>query len=256
MLAFIIQICGNPISVKATDVLLESADTYNCTTRDIIFNAVTPDDVEVEMERHSVEWNYPLEREKSSKCPNLIQIGYRGPVELRQSCAMSHFKLWNMVQHMTDPVLILEHDAEFIREFDPEFEIQDGTIIGINDPRGATRKANVYSSGVEAAYREAVPSITGDFINGYPDCVLDAPCVDSGVLTPPFGAAVPQGLAGNSAYILTPGAAVDLVNAVYQYGLWPNDAIMCRQILGNECLKQLYPYVTKVQGTPSTTTPV
>ena len=63
---------------------------------------------------------------------------------------------------------------------------------------------------------------------------------------------VPQGLPGNSAYIIKPNAAKKLVNLVNEYGLWPNDAIMCKQLIFEMgCTKK---HFTQVQGTRSTTT--
>jgi len=62
---------------------------------------------------------------------------------------------------------------------------------------------------------------------------------------------VPQGLAGNSAYIIKPAGANNLLNAVKEHGLWPNDAIMCKQLIPR--LGVTKEYYTRVQGLPSTT---
>ena len=63
---------------------------------------------------------------------------------------------------------------------------------------------------------------------------------------------VPQGLAGNSAYIIKPAGAKQMIELVDEYGLWPNDAIMCKQLVkGLGVTKKFY---TKVQRTRSTTT--
>jgi GR25 family glycosyltransferase involved in LPS biosynthesis len=63
---------------------------------------------------------------------------------------------------------------------------------------------------------------------------------------------VPQGLAGNSAYIIKPAGAQNLLKAVKEYGAWPNDAIMCKQLIPNMGVTRSF--YTKVQGLPSTTT--
>ena len=63
---------------------------------------------------------------------------------------------------------------------------------------------------------------------------------------------IPQGLAGNSAYIVKPRGARNLLNAVHKYGLWPNDALMCKQIIPN--IGVTTSFYTTLQGTPSTTT--
>ena len=63
---------------------------------------------------------------------------------------------------------------------------------------------------------------------------------------------VPQGLAGNSAYIMKPSGAKKMLDLVAQFGLWPNDAIMCRQLIPTLGVSKTS--FTGVQGLPSTTT--
>ena len=62
---------------------------------------------------------------------------------------------------------------------------------------------------------------------------------------------MPQGLAGNSAYIIKPAGAKSILDAAREHGLWPNDALMCKQIISN--LGVTKTYYTRVQGLPSTT---
>ena len=47
---------------------------------------------------------------------------------------------------LDEPVVVLESDAIFTRKFDFKDLTKDfkGGIIGLNDPRGATRKARVF----------------------------------------------------------------------------------------------------------------
>ena len=63
---------------------------------------------------------------------------------------------------------------------------------------------------------------------------------------------VPQGLAGNSAYFIKPEGAEQMISLVYKYGMWPNDALMCRQLVNG--LGVTRKFYTKVQGLKSTTT--
>ena len=64
---------------------------------------------------------------------------------------------------------------------------------------------------------------------------------------------VPQGLAGNSAYVITPKGARKLLDKVDEIGMWPNDALMNRQFF--PWMQVVYPYYTEVQkGLKSTTT--
>jgi GR25 family glycosyltransferase involved in LPS biosynthesis len=65
--------------------------------------------------------------------------------------------------------------------------------------------------------------------------------------------AMPQGLAGNSAYIIKPKFADMLLMKLKEKGGWPNDAIMCKQFFPMQ-LKVVYPYYTTIQGIKSTTT--
>ena len=62
---------------------------------------------------------------------------------------------------------------------------------------------------------------------------------------------VPQGLAGNSAYFMKPSGAKKMIDLTAEYGMWPNDALMCRQLVPT--LGQTKTYYTYVQGTESTT---
>jgi hypothetical protein len=64
---------------------------------------------------------------------------------------------------------------------------------------------------------------------------------------------VPDGLAGNSAYVITPAAAKKASKLQSSIGIWPNDALLCKQLFP-ENLKSYYPYITKVEQRRSTTT--
>jgi hypothetical protein len=44
----------------------------------------------------------------------------------------------------------------------------------------------------------------------------------------------------------------DLLEKTSEIGIWPNDALLCRQFF--PWLQHYYPYFTKVQGSASTTT--
>ena len=141
----------------------------------------------------------------------------------------SHYSLWKHCVEINEEVLILEHDAYFIKQIPIDVILEwDYQIIGINDPLGATRKAREFKRLIELD----------------PNFVQNVPSIDE------FN--VPQGIAGNSAYIITPEGAERCMSAVFKYGLWPNDAIMCKQLVrGMGVTKHHY---TRIQGLPSTTT--
>ena len=63
---------------------------------------------------------------------------------------------------------------------------------------------------------------------------------------------VPQGLAGNSAYFIKPSGARKMVELSKEHGMWPNDALMCKQLIPT--LGVTRNFYTRIQGLRSTTT--
>ena len=63
---------------------------------------------------------------------------------------------------------------------------------------------------------------------------------------------IPQGLAGNSAYVIKPAGAIKMIELAQEHGMWPNDALMCYQLI--ESLGVTRNFYTRVQGLRSTTT--
>ena len=122
---------------------------------------------------------------------------------------------------------------------EPEYTGQfTGGVIGLNDPIGATRKARVFDEKVKQTRLDALPGKLGISTVPYVDDAGDDP--------------LPCGLAGNSAYIIKPWAAKKLLEKTVEIGVWPNDALMCRQFF--PWLQVYFPYYTTVQRTASTTT--
>ena len=174
-------------------------------------------------------WNYPLNASnRFDEKTGMTLNGYRtNSLSKVFSCLISHARLWLRCVQKNEPIMILEHDAIFTRKFDPDFEWEGG-VLGLNDPRGAT-----FSS---ALYHQKV-SEQGHGIH-------DAPYVAD--------VSRPQGLAGNSAYIIKPHAAKELLEKMKEVGGWPNDALMCKQHF--DWIKVIYPYATGLQNVRSTTT--
>ena len=136
--------------------------------------------------------------------------------------------LWKMCIEKNEPIMILEHDAIFIRPFDDTaFMKAECDIISMNDPRGATRRAQDFHEKLQQGHQT----------------IKRVPTIDDLM--------VPQGLPGNSAYIIKPSGAKKMLNLVKEYGSWPNDALMCKQLIQSIASSRVY--YTKVQGTPSTT---
>jgi hypothetical protein len=142
--------------------------------------------------------------------------------------------------------MVLEHDARFKNRFKIEYLTDHTTfknptsnppskinftkgVIGLNQAVGATRKSRVYDENLVHCGVNRVLSVDG-----------------------PNDPPLPSGLAGNSAYIIYPEAAKALLDKTAEVGIWPNDAIMCRQMF--PWLYHFKPYFTSVEPMPSTTT--
>ena len=165
-----------------------------------------------------------------------IQSGlYKTPYETavtekRIACFLSHYHLWKKCAESEESIFIFEHDAIFTRKVDIDrLCTSKYQVIGLNDPRGATRRSAQYHTAVSLSTLDIVP----------------VPKIDDDK--------IPQGLAGNSAYFLKPDGAKKLLDLTHEYGAWPNDALMCKQLMPRT-LGVVRKYCTKVQGVKSTTT--
>lgn len=194
------------------------------------FEATTPEFANVSLQAAGFKWSYPWEGESIDFASGLTLKSYPTAYkERRVACFMSHYRLWYESMTKDYPILVLEHDALFVHQLDYSFILDSKyDIIGINNPLMATRRAKKFFDIVKSSPAELQPVPTIDEFN------------------------IPQGLAGNSAYIIKPAGAKNLIEAVKQYGAWPNDAIMCKQLIPNMGVTRMF--YTKVQGLPSTTT--
>jgi GR25 family glycosyltransferase involved in LPS biosynthesis len=229
MKAHVIQIEGNEISQKGTDILIASSNKVKNKFSIEKFDAITSKMTDALMVGNGLKWKYPWQGQETDLKTGLIKTAYQTEIkENRIACALSHWLLWHKCKTLDEPILILEHDAIFIKKLDYNSILKNNyDIIGINSPAAATRRAHQFHDIVQskAAWIQPTPDI--DEFN------------------------VPQGLAGNSAYIIKPAGASNLLNAVKEHGLWPNDAIMCKQLIPR--LGVTKEYYTRVQGLPSTT---
>jgi GR25 family glycosyltransferase involved in LPS biosynthesis len=228
MKAFVITMMNDRYSLASAKKTIQTAEQMSEDLDIEMFRAVTPDKIK------DTTYSYPVEGETSTY-EGMTLVGYKArDVGKKIACSLSHMNLWNKCVQLDEPMLILEHDAVFIRKFRPGKilkSIDDGDVLMINDPRGATRRGMVYHENI----------IKNDF----------GVHVVEGVNTPDEN--VPDGLAGNSAYVITPAAAKKASKLQASIGIWPNDALLCKQLFpGN--LKSYYPYITKVEQRRSTTT--
>ena len=237
ILGFIISMINDHSSTVATRKCLQSIKNTNSRVNPFIIDATTPDtllDHLAEIGFSLNEWTYPKSPAETRIDVNtgLKITGYRATDYTKVvSCLVSHARLWDLCTVLNIPILIMEHDAFFTQRFvwsDVRNNFTGG-VLGLNDPRGATRKAQLY-------HQKVIEQKTKP--------VVDAPWIDT--------KDIPQGIAGNSAYIIRPDAAGHLLNKIKNIGMWPNDALMCKQLF--PWLQQAYPYYTTVQGTKSSTT--
>ena len=228
MKAFVITLFNDKYSVQSAENTLKTARQMNDDLHIEMVRAITPDKIK------DNTYSYPKEGETKTY-EGMTLVGYKAKdVNKKIACSLSHMHLWNKCVEMDEPIMILEHDAVFTRKFRLGKlldAIEDGDIVMINDPRGATRRGTVYHENI-IRWDKGLNTIDG--VN----------TVDENV---------PDGLAGNSAYIITPSAAKKASELQSTIGIWPNDALLCKQLFPKK-LKSYYPYITRVEQRKSTTT--
>ena len=225
----IIRIKDNEASVKAANWCWQTA---SANIEPKFFNAVVPSMVDDMMHQFRLKWTYPWEGERLDVKSGLTLRAYpTADPKKRMACFLSHYILWGRIVDNNQPCLVLEHDAEFLSKRPLPIKsilMSPFDIIGINNPFGATRLSHVFDAEVRNSTTD----------------VARAPQIDS--------PNIPQGLAGNSAYIIKPAGAQHMINLVEEHGAWPNDAIMCRQLVPK--LGVTKKYYTATQRIRSTTT--
>ena len=230
MKSYVIAIPDHQESQLAANKCIQSSKDLQNNFTINKFTAITPPDVDGLLKEFQIKWNYPWEGKVTDFSTGLTKSAYStNNPKARIACALSHYQLWKNCYQDDIPYLILEHDAIFIHQLDYQFILDSKyDIIGINNPLMATRRAQKFYDAVKGHSQEIQPVPDIDEFN------------------------IPQGLAGNSAYIIKPAGAANVLAAVDQYGAWPNDAIMCKQLIPNMGVTRRF--YTKVQGLPSTTT--
>ena len=238
MKAYIITMSDKGQSLSMAKKLKESILETNSVLEVKHFEAVQPP----QLYRHNLDifgdfvpWKYPDEDAQNHLdfSTGLFLKSYKALDPKRViSCALSHMKLWKKSVDDNETIVVLEHDAIFTSKFDPNDLVWDKTwgVIGLNDPRGNTRKGQLFHN--IASAKEGIQVV---------------PNIDN-TQEPPL----PMGIAGNSAYIIRPYAARELLEKVKTLGMWPNDAIMCKQLF--PWMRVVYPYYTNTQENTSTTT--
>lgn len=228
MKAISIVVKDNNISELGYSRLVESSKAVGNDFEIEKYDAIIPTNVDQFMNGLGIKWNYPWHGGAVDITTGLLKTAYpTANPKARIACACSHYYWWQYSYTLDETILILEHDAYFINKIDFDPANVKADIIGINNPLGATRKSQLF-------YDTIMQSTASYQL---------APFIDN--------IYVPQGLAGNSAYIIKPAGAKKMVELVSQYGLWPNDALMCRQLVSK--LGVTRKFYTNVQNLKSTT---
>lgn len=229
MKLFAIVIKDHPLSEHGYSNLWESAKQYGMKIER--FDAVKPEDaIELTHKYGGLFWSWPWQGEELDIPNGIRKIAYptNNPYA-RVACFLSHYSLWKKCVELNESIVILEHDAQFIRPILSQFEPANGTVVSINDPRGCTRKSALYHKLLSESEAE----------------IPQTPWIDS-------DRSIAQGLPGNSAYIISPQFAKDVIEKTKEVGMWPNDALICKQLFPGK-LYSCRVYCTRVQGLPSTT---
>jgi GR25 family glycosyltransferase involved in LPS biosynthesis len=231
----VITMTNNEVSLGAFTKLQDSSYRVGNDFRPEIFEATIAENAEDHLSKLLLEWNYPWEGVVTDLKTGLKKSAYPTQNRLnRIACAISHYRLWAVCVKTDKPLLIMEHDAIFIQKlrYDNLLEDKHYNIIGINNPIGNTRKSHEFHKILQQSVdREN----TG---------IVPVPTIDN------FD--IPQGLAGNSAYIIKPKGARMCIKAASEHGLWPNDALMCKQLIPHMGVTKAY--YTNTQRVVSTTT--
>jgi hypothetical protein len=215
--AFVITLLDNEDSVASANACITSIQQTNSALSTEIVSAITPNTM------FECKWTWPLRKKHICPITGLLLSAYKNAdINKRIACAQSHYMLWKKCIELNEPIMILEHDALFVKKF--SYNDFDGGAMSINSPINATFNSKEYDAALIDGINE-VPYVTD--------------------------VSTPQGLPGHSAYVIKPWAAEEIINKQDEIGWWPNDAIMCRQLF--PWLRVCKPYYTVVQNTKSST---
>jgi hypothetical protein len=245
--AIIISDLNNQKSIVGVRKLLKSIDDTKSELLPIILPATVPATLERDLAHFNktlADWKYPPAGETRIDIKSGLKLtGYQARDQRKViACMVSHMRAWQLLLQAGGGV-VFEHDALVVRSISCQaLQFSGKGIVGLNHPAKATRKARLYNERViEQSQRPRYPVLVHQGISYR---VVEAPQVDADL-------DVPQGIAGNSAYFISKKSAYDMLKLTKELGLWPNDALMCKQLI--PC-NQVFPYLTTIQEMPSTTT--
>lgn len=237
-------------SKSCTDKLIKSIKDTQTEIEPIVFRATEYKSLKEDLklityiDTSNLEYTYPMLHEGRERITGLYMMppAPHEDVRFRIACMISHMRLWQKCIDMDEPIVVLEHDAIFTHKFKKEYILEHkdflGGVCGLNTPIRATREDKHYAILLnELGYGiHTVPSIL------HPDGVVD-------------GKEIPSGLPGNSSYIITPLAAKALLKKTKEVGMWPNDVVMCKQLMG-DWVQIAHPHFSEIQTHNSSTTQI
>lgn len=226
--------------VQTAMFTVSSLEKTKSDVRPIVFEATTPDTIETHLanefnyfDSKTFKWTWPTDASQNhvDMKTGIYKFAYNAMNQDKKvACSLSHMRLWDLCVTMDEPIIVFEPDAIVTRRIDPT-DLEGNWVVGLNDPRGATRRSQVFHDKMR---------------HGEEPIIQPVPTVNN------IGEFEPQGLAGHSAYYIEPKGAKELLDKVKDYGMWPNDAYMCKELF--PWIRVVYPYYTRVRPTESTTT--
>jgi GR25 family glycosyltransferase involved in LPS biosynthesis len=237
---YVIVVTGSQIAKDAEKTLKKTSKDVGNPFEIKRFDAVVPSNLSDMLLKHDLHWNYPWDVTDYCVEYDVMKQPYKTRNrDAKISCAVSHYLMWKKCHEENTPILILEHDAMFIKRLSEEMvdEILKSRYyyVGLNDPRGATRKANVFHNEIQNRKSNTEKRL------------LECPWIE------PNNRSSIQGLAGASAYFIKPKGAAILLELVEEMGLWHNDCMISHQLIPSR-LGVSSQYFTKVQPNVRSTT--
>lgn len=236
---FIIQMFNDSYSTYLSRQTAFSIEGTRSNLDYSFFPATTPTTIKTDLFKvfyfkypNKITWTWPTSKEKNGYCLKTgLYQEYNEALDILKTMAasVSHVRLWQMCMDLNQPILILEHDTQFIDEFDTSKISFDGGLLCINNPFDISLK---YRNEDIFKYRTMKDEHK---INPIPstDCIGDLNR--------------PQTVPGTSAYIIKPWFAKMLLDKVEEIGLWPTEQFLNTQMFS--CMEMLVPpYVVKTKG--------
>lgn len=169
-----------------------------------------------EYDEYAVDFNWPRNEDCSDIDLGFVKPKLEQDYNDMQCRAMTHYKLWDYCVESDSTLLILEDSVRFTKRFKYDKSIKHN-IYSINHPKGCIENWEVYTN--QLIKSSAIVSNIPTYKPSY------------NLLTTPNAVS----------YIIKPEAAIKLILNVDEYGLWPVEMMLNRQLVDNiGCSKVFY----------------